>query len=50
MNKNYPEISDFILAKTPTNPNDLVAIVAEKYKISRQRAHSYVVRQVKKEA
>ncbi|MFC1613378.1 STAS-like domain-containing protein [Patescibacteria group bacterium] len=48
MNKNHPKISDFILEKAKTNQNDLVALVAEKYKISRQRAHNYVTRQVKK--
>jgi anti-sigma regulatory factor (Ser/Thr protein kinase) len=47
MNENYPKISDFILEKAQTNTSDLVALVAEKYKISRQRAHNYVTRQVK---
>lgn len=48
MNKNYPKINDFILEKVQTNPNNLVALVTENYKISRQQAHKYVAKQVKK--
>lgn len=48
MNENYPKISDFILEKAEANPSDLVALVANKYNISRQRAHSYVTREVTK--
>jgi len=40
MDENYPKISDFILEKAQINPSDLVALVAKKYKISRQRAHN----------
>lgn len=48
MNENYPQISDFILDKVQTNQSDLVALVASKYNISRQRAHNYVTREVTK--
>ena len=48
MNENYPKISDFILEKAEANPSDLVALVANKYNISRQRAHRYVTREVTK--
>ncbi|KKW41932.1 MAG: hypothetical protein UY92_C0012G0011 [Candidatus Magasanikbacteria bacterium GW2011_GWA2_56_11] len=48
MNENYPQISDFILEKSQTNQGDLVALVADRYNISRQRAHNYVTREVTK--
>lgn len=47
MIENYSKISDFILDKVKANPDDLVALVAKEYGISRQRAHNYVARQVK---
>ncbi|MFH1286172.1 MAG: DUF4325 domain-containing protein [Candidatus Magasanikbacteria bacterium] len=47
MNEKSTKISDFILEKAPGNPHDLVSLVAKNYKISRQRAHNHVNRQVK---
>ncbi|OJI06416.1 hypothetical protein BK004_03685 [bacterium CG10_46_32] len=47
MNKKHTNISDFILEMAQKSPNDLVYLVAKNYKISRQRAHNYVARQIK---
>jgi len=41
------DIIDFILANLETHPENIVAIIAHHFGISRQRAHAYVLRLIK---
>lgn len=47
MTSNRQEIQDFILKKLENHPADMVQVIAEKFSISRQRAHAYIIREVK---
>ncbi|MBU0476636.1 DUF4325 domain-containing protein [Patescibacteria group bacterium] len=47
MDKNYANIKDFILKQAESHPTDIVPIVAKEFGFSRQRAHTYVSREVK---
>lgn len=41
------EIRDFILSRVENHPEDIVSLLAEEFEFSRQRAHTYVTREVK---
>lgn len=48
MNKNNNNVEDFIYNNIEKNPSNIVALIAMEFKLSRQRAHSYVAREVSK--
>jgi anti-sigma regulatory factor (Ser/Thr protein kinase) len=48
MTKVQPEVGSFILENVENHPDDIVSVVAERFNFSRQRAHTYVDREVKK--
>ncbi len=47
MEKNHEDIRGYILANIEQHPADIAHLVAQKFSISRQRAHTYVAREVK---
>jgi len=47
MEKNYSKISEFILKRVKHHSSDLVPFVAKQFGFSRQRAHAYVVKEVR---
>ncbi len=48
MDKNQNKISKFILNNVENHPSDITSLVMKKFGFSRQRAHTYVTREVKK--
>src|SRR3989344_443020 len=48
MDKNTNKIEDFIISNIEEHSSDLVPLVAEQFGFSRQRAHAYVTREIKK--
>lgn len=48
MEKNYAKISEFILKQVEHHSSDIVPFVANQFGFSRQRAHAYVVKEVRK--
>lgn len=48
MRRIEPEVGDFILENAAEHPDDIVSIVSEHFNFSRQRAHTYVTREVTK--
>jgi anti-sigma regulatory factor (Ser/Thr protein kinase) len=47
MKQQNPAIEEFILNNVANHPADIVALVADTFKISRQTAHSYITRAIK---
>ncbi len=48
MDKDINKIEDFIISHVEEHSSDLVPLVAEQFGFSRQRAHAYVTREIKK--
>ena len=48
MNRGVTEITDFVLNNVEEHPADIVALTSDHFGISRQRAHAYIAREVKK--
>lgn len=48
MRKIEPEVGAFILENVTEHPDDIVSVVSEHFNFSRQRAHTYVTREVTK--
>ncbi|MBI2627031.1 MAG: DUF4325 domain-containing protein [Parcubacteria group bacterium] len=48
MDKNTSKIEDFIISHVEEHSSDLVRFIAEQFGFSRQRAHAYVAREIKK--
>lgn len=48
MNKNYAKIKDFIIKNVENHPSDLAIVLAKNFGFSRQRAHTYIKREVEK--
>ena len=46
MDKIRNEVREFILNEIKNHPNDLAPLIAERFKFSRQRAHTYIVREI----
>ena len=49
MDKNSSQVSEFILEQVQSHPSDIVALVTQQFGFSRQRAFTYVNREVRKE-
>ena len=48
MSKNQIKIREFILNQVEHHPSDIVSLVAKQFGLSRQRAHEYVAREIKR--
>ena len=48
MDKDNTKIEDFILNQVERHPSDLVPLITEQFGFSRQRAHAYVTREIKR--
>lgn len=46
MNKIRTEVIDFIYSQIEKHPKDIALVVADKFKFSRQRAYSYISREI----
>lgn len=47
MDKIRDEVGEFIISEVKNHPSDIVPLTAEKFGFSRQRAHAYLVREIK---
>ncbi len=47
MNQNRQDIREFLIKNLPEHPKDIVALIAANFGISRQRSHSFIVREIK---
>ena len=48
MEQNQSEILGFLLKELPTHPNDIIPVLTGRFNFSRQRAHFYISREIKK--